>query len=153
MMLETAVVFVDMSANAIASVQAAATVAELRQAAFIIDVACDLMPFMDGPAPRGDPPHSHTGQLRASLAAAIRDDGTVIVGPQKSQVGERGMVLEFAGRFDVAAARDEFGQFLRGHSVLDMTPRVPWAHPFMKPAMERAMYRLPDAWAMAIGST
>lgn len=61
----------------------------------------------------------------------------MVFGPRSSEVGERGMVLEFAGTFDVDSARDEQGRFLRGHGTKNAPAGTAWAHPFMRPAIEK----------------
>ena len=152
-MIGVRIEFEDLSKDAIEAAEKARRRAERKQAYQIIRMARDLMPFRSGSAQRNAPPHSHTGKLRSSLSYAIEEGKPTIVGPRKSIVGERGFVLEFAGTYDVNAARDEKGRFLVGHSVKSAAPGTRWAHPFMKPAFDRSLDSLPGEWAGAIGNT
>lgn len=93
-----------------------------------------------GPAPRGEPPHEHFGDLDRAIAVGVNaDTGEVVIGPRESQVGLRGNVLEFAGTFDPAAGRDARGRFLRGHASRRAPSGAKWAHPFMRPAFESVL--------------
>lgn len=93
-----------------------------------------------GPAPRGEPPHEHFGDLDRAIAVGITtESGEVVVGPRESQIGLRGNVLEFAGTFDPAAGRDARGRFLRGHASRRAPSGAKWSHPFMRPAFETVL--------------
>ena len=63
----------------------------------VVDSAYESMPEADGPAPGGEPPHSHTNTLREALAFAV-ENGYLYVGTLFSKVGVRGAVLEYGGR-------------------------------------------------------
>lgn len=92
----------------------------------------------DGPAPRGQPPHRHFGDLVKSIAVAINTaTGEVVTGPRESQVGIRGQVLEFAGTYDPQAERDPRGRFAPRHRSRKAPSYARWAHPFMRPAIEQ----------------
>lgn len=112
----------------------------LRLARSVVRIARRLTIKARGPSPPGTPPHEHYGDLDRSLAVGINEaTGEVVAGPRASIVGERGNVLEFAGTYDPAAGRDEFGRFLRGHASRKAPSGARWARPLMRPAFERAI--------------
>lgn len=83
-----------------------------------------------GPAPAGQPPHTHKGAfLRRAIRYASDKEGAVI-GPMASVVGEAG-------------AAHEFGGSLHGTDYPE--------RPFMQPALERAIPRFAGEWAGSIG--
>lgn len=110
------------------------------------------MPFAKGPAGKGAPPHAHFGNLRRSIRVAAeenKDEG--VVGPSADVVGIRGYVLEFAGTKIESAQRDQSGRFVKGKQKRAKAPSgAKWAHPFMQPALERAVVRMQDDWRAAI---
>ena len=91
----------------------------------VIQTAWDSMPVADGPAPSGEPPHSHTETLRNALAFAIEHD-YLYVGTLFSEVGVRGAVLEFGGRRDPVMSRK------RSRRTGKYKP-----HPFIGPALDK----------------
>lgn len=82
------------------------------------------------PSPEGEPPHTHVGVF---LRRAIRfhaDKSGGIIGPLASIVGDVGSIHEFGKRRDEAK----------------FPPR-----PFMRPALERSVDRIPKQWSGTIG--
>jgi hypothetical protein len=63
----------------------------------MVTTAVESMPYKEGPAPKGKPPHSHTGTL-ASAVAWAREKDRIVFGTMFSVVGLRGAWLEFGGR-------------------------------------------------------
>lgn len=102
----------------------------------MVRTAEDSMPFKDGPAPKGKPPHSHTGKLRSSLAFSI-DGNNLSFGTLESVVGKRGAWLEFGGR--------ELRPGERGRP----RKRKLNPHPFIRPAREAEL----DKFAPAVAGT
>ena len=76
-------------------------------------------------APYGEPPYSHTETLRNSLAVAEGSDGFWYAGTKFSEVGLRGVYLEFGGR---ELKKDEVGRPRK---------RKISPHPFIGPALDR----------------
>jgi hypothetical protein len=112
----------------------------LRIAREIVRIARGSTTKAKGPSKPNTPPHEHFGDLDRSIAVGVDESGgDVVVGPRASIVGQRGAVLEFAGTFDPAAGRDEFGRFLTGHASRTAPSGAKWARPFMRPAFAQAI--------------
>ena len=79
-------------------------------------------------APEGEPPYSHTEVLRDSLAVAEGTDGKWYGGTRYSEVGLRGVFLEFGGR---PLKEGEKGRPRRRR----LKP-----HPFIQPALNRQLH-------------
>ena len=88
-----------------------------------------------GPAPAGQPPHTHTGKgkrkgvLPRAIAFSV-DGDTAVIGPRESVAGDVGHGLEDGGEF-------------RGENLP--------ARPFAAPALAAAVPRLGSEWVGAIG--
>lgn len=79
-------------------------------------------------APFGDPPFSHTEVLRNSLDVAVDSSGFWYAGTKHSEVGLRGVYLEFGGR---ELQKDEVGR----PRLRKINP-----HPFIGPALDRQIH-------------
>lgn len=101
----------------------------------------ESMPFKDGPAPKGKPPHSHTGTLRSSLFWGIDGKRRIVFGTMYSVVGLRGAWLEFGGR--------ELKPGEKGRP----RKRKLNPHPFIQPAMESVLDKFAPAVAGTFGSS
>jgi len=111
-----------------------------RFGAFVRQRARTSMRRSDGTAPPGSPPYAHTGLLRTHLYFAW--DGSrrsVVVGPARlnQKAGDAPRVLEYGG---VVIRRDG-----NGTRVTRVRPR-----PFMVPAFNQELQRLPPLWRSAI---
>lgn len=83
-----------------------------------------------GPSAPGQPPHTRKGQLkRAILYAVDPHEESVVIGPQVDGVGLSGSAHEHGGDY-------------RG----DAYPR----RPFMGPALQKNLSKLPKHWANSI---
>ncbi|MGE4340606.1 MAG: hypothetical protein AB7E55_32350 [Pigmentiphaga sp.] len=83
-----------------------------------------------GPAPPGQPPHTHTRRLPRAIKYAVEKKRQVIViGPDVESFGTAGKAHEHGGRY-----RHE---------------RYP-KRPFMGPALEKTKDRLPKFWAGSV---
>jgi hypothetical protein len=83
-----------------------------------------------GPAPAGQPPHTHTRRLPRAIKYAVeKKRQVVVIGPDVESFGTAGKAHEHGGRF-------------RGE-------RYP-KRPFMAPALEKTKDRLPKFWAGSV---
>jgi len=128
-----------------------------RAGAFIRTTARRSIRTRKSTSKPGNPPHSHSGELRrriyfsADLAAQ-----NVVIGPVRFGKGEAPRLLEFGGTsfrqaaipMDVCAAeiRSDWGD----RPVLRHTYRP---RPFMGPALEAEAPKMPDLWRGAIAVT
>jgi hypothetical protein len=98
-----------------------------------------IRPRKDSSAP-GSPPSSHVGLLRQHLYFAWdRDRRSVVIGPvrlNKGQ-GDAPMLLEYGG----TATRSRWGRSYLAHYR---------ARPFMRPAFDAELPRLPPQWRNSI---
>jgi hypothetical protein len=121
-----------------AAIDAAETRILLAAGREVQRLARESMQPAAGPAPRGQPPHRHHGDLAESIAVGINTaTDEVVVGPRESFVGVRGQVLEFAGTYLTDTERDRLGRFAKRHRNRKAPSYAKWAHPFMQPAIER----------------
>jgi len=83
-----------------------------------------------GPAPQGEPPHTHTRRLPRAIKYAVeKKRQVVVIGPDVESFGTAGKAHEHGGKF-------------RGE-------RYP-KRPFMGPALEKTKDRLPKFWAGSV---
>lgn len=83
-----------------------------------------------GPAPPGQPPHTHTRRLPKAIQYAVEPRRQVVViGPNVERFGTAGAAHEFGGRFRGAYYEKR---------------------PFMRPALEKIKSRLPTFWRNSI---
>ena len=83
-----------------------------------------------GPAPQGEPPHTHTRRLpRAIKYAVVKQKSLVVIGPDVESLGTAGK------------AHEHDGAYKHEH----YKPR-----PFMGPALEKTKDRLPKLWAGSV---
>jgi len=83
-----------------------------------------------GPAPQGEPPHTHTRRLPRAIKYAVeKQRQVVVIGPDVESFGTAGKAHEHGGKF-------------RGE-------RYP-KRPFMGPALEKTKDRLPKFWAGSV---
>ena len=80
-------------------------------------------------APPGSPPRTRHGQLRRAIVYAREGNDRVLIGPGFAHVGPSAMAHEFGGRFRGANFRKR---------------------PFMGPALNKNLPRLPRFWAGSI---
>ncbi len=81
-------------------------------------------------SPAGQPSHTRKGQLRGAILYAVeKERGLVVVGPDVTKVGKS------------ASAHEHGGRYKRQHY-----PR----RPFMGPALEKNLDRLPRMWAGSV---
>jgi hypothetical protein len=83
-----------------------------------------------GPAPAGQPPHTHTRRLPRAIKYAVeKSRQAVVIGPDVESLGTAGKAHEHGGRY----RRERY-------------PR----RPFMGPALEKTKTRLPKFWAGSV---
>lgn len=83
-----------------------------------------------GPAPAGQPPHTHTRRLPRAIKYAVeKARQTVVIGPDVESFGTAGKAHEHGGRY----RRERYPK-----------------RPFMGPALEKAKDRLPKFWAGSV---
>lgn len=83
-----------------------------------------------GPAPAGQPPHTHTRRLpRAFKYAVEKQRQTVVIGPDIQSLGTAGKAHEHGGHY----RRERYPK-----------------RPFMGPALEKTKERLPKLWAGSV---
>ena len=83
-----------------------------------------------GPAPAGQPPHTHTRRLPRAIKYAVeKQRGVVVIGPDVDSLGTAGKAHEHGGVY-----KQEHYE-----------PR-----PFMGPALEKTKDRLPKMWAGSV---
>jgi hypothetical protein len=83
-----------------------------------------------GPAPAGQPPHTHTRRLPRAIQYAVQKQrGVVVVGPDIERVGTAGKAHEHGGTYK----RERYER-----------------RPFMGPALEKIKDRLPRLWAGSV---
>ncbi len=83
-----------------------------------------------GPAPAGQPPHTHTKRLPSAIKYAVeKPKGRVVIGPDVESFGTAGKAHEHGGAY-----KQEYYE-----------PR-----PFMGPALEKTKERLPRMWAGSV---
>ncbi len=80
------------------------------------------------PSRPGTPPHSRRGQLRRAIRYEVERAG-VVVGPTAQMLG-------------IAGTAHEFGGYYRGGTYPE--------RPFMGPALERVIDRLPSHWEASV---
>lgn len=99
-------------------------------AAYVRAVIRNLIRRRKGPSSPGQPPHTQTGRLRASILYAVdQRRQTALIGASRRVVG-------------VAGAEHEHGLHWREEDFP--------ARPFAAPGLERAGPKLPSKWAGAI---
>jgi hypothetical protein len=80
-----------------------------------------------GPAPAGQPPHTHTKRLPRAIKYAVeKQRGRVVIGPDVESFGTAGKAHEHGGTY-------KHERYAR--------------RPFMGPALEKTKERLPRMWA------
>ena len=95
----------------------------------------------DGFAPPGSPPHSHVGHLRANIFFAFdQNTRSVVIGPS---------LLNGKAYKDTAQALEYGGTFLRRSRTGARMARYR-ARPFMVPAFDANISKLPGMWRDAI---
>lgn len=78
----------------------------------------------------GTPPQTRRGQLKRAIQyAVVKEQALVVIGPAADVVGQAGRAHEFGGRF----RREQYPQ-----------------RPFMGPALEKMIPRLPKLWANSV---
>lgn len=83
-----------------------------------------------GPAPAGQPPHTHTRRLPRAIKYAVeKRRQAVVIGPDVESLGTAGKAHEHGGRY-------------RGQRYAK--------RPFMGPALEKTKDRLPKLWAGSV---
>jgi len=88
---------------------------------------------------KGNPPYSRTGKLKQRILYYYdRADQDVIVGPMLFRSGDIPGVLEYGGPSTI---------WKKGKG---MVPIMVKERPYMRPALEKGIEKLPDFWAQAI---
>ena len=83
-----------------------------------------------GPAPAGQPPHTHTKRLPRAIKYAVeKQRGRVVIGPDVESFGTAGKAHEHGGVYK----QEHYEQ-----------------RPFMGPALEKTKERLPRMWAGSV---
>lgn len=83
-----------------------------------------------GPAPAGQPPHTHTRRLPRAIKYAVeKQRQTVVIGPDIQSLGTAGKAHEHGGHY----RRERYPK-----------------RPFMGPALEKTKERLPKLWAGSV---
>lgn len=83
-----------------------------------------------GPAPAGQPPHTHTKRLPRAIKYAVeKQKGVVVIGPDVESLGTAGKAHEHGGTY-------KHERYQR--------------RPFMGPALEKTKDRLPRMWAGSV---
>lgn len=115
----------------------------LKHAGAIIRKAAQqsLTPGNGKPSRPGNPPHSQSGTLKKSILFDVDADGVLVIGPAKRSYGFYGNIHEHGGSFVV-------GQKKRGRKFKDGGDRKGRKmnfpkRPFMKPALENNLDKLP----------
>jgi len=83
-----------------------------------------------GPAPAGQPPHTHTKRLPSAIKYAVeKRQSRVVIGPDVESLGTAGKAHEHGGTY-------KHERYSR--------------RPFMGPALEKTKERLPRMWAGSV---
>lgn len=83
-----------------------------------------------GPAPAGQPPHTHTRRLPRAIKYAVeKQRQAVVIGPDVEAFGTAGKAHEHGGRYK----KERYAK-----------------RPFMGPALEKTKDRLPKFWAGSV---
>ena len=82
----------------------------------------------------GEPPHTRKGQLAKSLWYSVEGSESVVIGPRESIVGSHMEIHEFGGTYEVRKG------------VMATYP----ARPFMGPALEKNLDKIPAFWSAEI---
>jgi phage gpG-like protein len=114
-----------------------------KQGAFLRGAARRLIRKRRGAARPGQPPHTHTGALKHAILFEVGTD-SVVIGPAASSIGELGALHEFGGSVAIKAYRQKNGRAIRAH-----TRKYP-PRPFMWPAYDEVLPRLPAFWEQVI---
>lgn len=78
----------------------------------------------------GTPPHTRRGQLKRAIQyGVVKEQELVVIGPTEDVVGQAGKAHEFGGRY----RREQYPK-----------------RPFMGPALEKMIPRLPKMWADSV---
>lgn len=107
-----------------------------------------------GSSKPGKPPHSRAGDLKHAIMFEAERSG-VVIGPTENRIGDVGRVHEFGGKrnrpnvyytktFGYSATTGKRGSVMR-EEKRRYRPTYP-ARPFMGPALERVIPRLPEHW-------
>jgi hypothetical protein len=114
-----------------------------RAGAFIRRTARQSIRTSKKPAPPGQPPHSHNGQLKRFLWFAYDPEAeTVVIGPAGfKRTTDAPHTLEFGGRTRVTYRRH--GRKVRSSARID-------ARPYMAPAFAKERPNLPKLWAGSV---
>ena len=114
-----------------------------KAGAFIRTTARRSLRRRKGPAPPGQPPHSHTGLLKRFLYFAYEPaSDSVVIGPAKlNKPGAAPRVLEHGGKTMVQQRRR--GRVVRRRVSIE-------ARPYMGPALEKERPKLPKLWAGSV---
>ena len=81
-------------------------------------------------SPAGAPPHTRRGQLKQAIQYAVeKQHDRVVIGPDEAFVGPSGGAHEHGGRF----RRERYPK-----------------RPFMRPALQKIIPRLPKMWANSV---
>lgn len=113
-----------------------------KQGALVRRQARSLIRRRKGPAPPGEPPHSHKGQLRKFLFFAYdRQAKSVVVGPAALGRATAPALLEYGGTFRPPTKKNSKAKPKQIHIA---------QRPYMSVALEQTKDKLPKTWKDAI---